>query len=563
MAGQERHNEGANAGAVQGGTCVRWCTFVRGVVLPAAAVILAVNLFGYFHAASLQDKLAKALVAGNHRAALPLYQSLIATDFYRVDYHWGYLQCHNTLAGQARRNGSHYLDSARQEYRTHTRSQEAAAADIGWYGLGFLASLQNDYPAAIEAFGRVRNRDLPYLNNSLGYVFLQLDDRERAKAAFRREIELDGFCAGAYANLAQLHYLEKDFETLEQMIADATVRPYVPGQIRRISAMKTGRLWGYLADSMRIDYVTVFGLVAAAVVLALWFQYLRGLDVFEPEPLRALLLALGLGMGFSTLCVVWYDIFDVALGLRLGDGLWRDLLYCIAGIGLVEETLKIIPFLLMLRVSRQVDESLDYIIYAGMSALGFAFMENLIYFQDPGLGSIVSRTFSAVLMHMSLTVFSAYGLFYAKYRMQGRGRGVYFALTFAAACLVHGLYDFWLLAEDLSGPFRLISLAILLVCVQGFSNMIKNGLNQSEYNPDATERIEHRTQYLVYFLSAVFLLQYVLLAVRCGAENANLGIAQSAAFLYIPLLVVFGNLGTIRIQKSRWIPLFGRPKPHS
>jgi RsiW-degrading membrane proteinase PrsW (M82 family) len=560
MSGQERQNEGANAGAVQGGRRVGWGTFLRGVFLPAAAVILAVNLFGYFQAAPPKDKLAKALIAGNHRAALPLYQSLIAEDFYRVDYHRGYLHCHYTLAGQTRRNGAQSLDPARQEYRAHTVSQESAVADIGWYGLGFLASLQDDYPAALEAFGRVRNRDLPYLNNSLGYVFLQLDDRERAKAAFYREIELDGFRAGPYANLAQLYYLEEDFAALEQMIADATVRPYVPGQIRRISAMKTGRLWGYLVDSMRIDYVTVCGLVAAAVVLALWFQYLRGLDVFEPEPLRALLLTLGLGAGFSTLCVVWYDIFDVALGLRLGDGVWRDLLYCVAGIGLVEETLKIIPFLLMLRVSRQVNESLDYILYAGMSALGFAFMENLIYFQDPGLGSIVSRTFSAVLMHLSLTVFAAYGLFYAKYRMQGRGRGLYFGLTFATACLVHGLYDFWLLAEGLAGPFKLLSLAILLGCVQVLSIMIKNGLNQSEFNHDLKERIEHRTQYLVYFLSAVFLLQYVLLAVRCGADNANLGIAQSAAFLYIPLLVVFGNLGTIRIQKARWIPLFGRPQ---
>ena len=186
-------------------------------------------------------------------------------------------------------------------------------------------------------------------------------------------------------------------------------------------------------------------------------------------------------------------------------------------------------------------------------------MENLIYFQDPGLGSIVSRTFSAVLMHLSLTVFAAFGLFYAKYKKQERGRVLYFALTFTAACIVHGLYDFWLLAEGLAGPFRLLSLAILLGCVQVFSNMIKNGLNQSEYNLDAKERIEYRTQYLVYFLSAVFLLQYVLLAWRCGADNANLGIAHSAAFLYFPLLVVFGNLGTIRIQKARWIPLFGRP----
>jgi RsiW-degrading membrane proteinase PrsW (M82 family) len=555
------HNQRPEGGTIRelpGGKRAGASTFLRGAVIPAVLVITAMNLIAYFQKDSPESRLQKAIIAGNNKTAAAIYRELIAVDFSNIEYHRGLIR---SCASLSERTASQ-LPVVLKQYRSYTLSDDLTTKNIGWYGVGYAASLRGNWPEAMMAFEKVQNRQLPYLNNSLGCVYLELADGIRAEAAFRLEIELDGFKAGACANLARLYYLQADFAALDLMMADPNVRKHIPGQIRRIAAMKTGRLWTYIFDSMRINYVSFCGLIASAIVMVLWFGYMRGLDVFEPEPMPALLLTLGMGMAFSTLCVVWYDIFDVVLGLRLGNGLWQDFVYCVAGIGLIEETLKIIPFLLMLRFSRQFNESLDYIIYASTAALGFAFMENLLYFQDPGLGSIVSRTFSAVLMHISLTTFAAYGLFYARYKKQGRRRWVYFAFSFAAAVVVHGVYDFWLLAEGLDKPYTLLSLVILVVCVQVFSKMVKNGLNQSEFNPNAKTRIEHRTQYLVYFLSAVFLLQYVLLAWRCGAANANIGLAQSAAFLYFPLLIVFGNLGTLEIHKNEWVPLFGRLRKH-
>ena len=536
--------------------------FLFRVAIPAIVVITTINLIGHLQEDTPQDKLNKALLSGNQRTALTVYQSMLEQDFSRIDYHRGIIRCRVTLAKRSGHGTAARLDAIRQDYAIFAQSGTPATADIGWYGLGFLASLLDDYPTALEAFTRVRNRDLPYLNNSVGYVYLQLDDHPRARAALQREIDLNGFLSGAYDNLAHLLYLETDFAALERLLDDPAARPYLPAHIARITMLKTGRVGAYLADSLRMSHVTVCGLLAAAAVLALWFGYLRGLDVFEPEPLSALLLTLAMGMAFSLLCGILYDGCDYALGLRLGGGIWTDLWYCIAGIGLIEETVKIIPFLLMVRFSKQVNESMDYVIYAGISALGFAFMENLLYFQDPGLKSILGRTFSSVPLHVSLTVLAAYGLFYARYKNHGKAQWLFFALSFTAACVIHGLYDFWLIAEGMLPQLKMLSLVILILCVEAFSNIIKNGLNQSEFNPDTKKRIEHRTQYLVYFLSAVFLLQYGLLALRFGADNANIGILQSSLFLYFPLLVVFGRLGHIEIHKGRWVPLFSRQKKH-
>lgn len=532
--------------------------FLFRVAIPAVVIIITINLLGHIQEDTLQNKLNKALLSGNQQAALSVYQSLLQLDFSRIDYHRGLIRCRLTLAQRSGSAAAALLTALQREYQTFTWSGDLTAADIGWYGLGYLASLRNDYPTALEAFTKVQNRDLPYLNNSIGYVYLQLNDHPRAKTSLQREIDLNGFLTGAYDNLAHLLYQEKDFAALEHLLDNPAARPHLPHRIARITMLKTCRIADYLTDSLRMDHITLCGLLASAAVLALWFGYLRGLDVFEPEPLSALLLTLAMGMVLSMLCCILYDMYDFFIGLRPGGGLWTDLWYCIAGIGLIEETVKIIPFLLMVRFSKQVNESMDYIIYAGVSALGFAFMENLLYFQDPGLKSIVGRTFSSVPMHISLTVIAAYGLFYAKYTNRNKTRWVYFTLSFATACMLHGLYDFWLLAETLPPKFKFMSLVILVLCMDTLSKIIKNGLNQSEFNPDAKERIEHRTQYLVYYLSVVFLLQYSLLAWRWGADNANISIFQSSLFLYFPLLVVFGQLGNIEIQKGRWISLFSR-----
>ena len=535
-------------------------TALAAMVFPAAAVIGMVHLIGVFQPAAASERLDKALKAGNYQTAAAIYRELLAAEFFEVAYHRGLLRSALRQAERAGRVGSEAAATLRQEYADYTQSDDPAIVDIGWYGLGFWASLLNDWPEALAAFERVQNRDLAYLNNSFGYIYFELRDFQRAEAAFYREIEVGGNIEGAYSNLARLYFIADDFEALEGLLHDEVAGEVMPRRIRRLTALKGGDIRLYLVESLRMEYITVCGLAAAAVALVLWFEYVRRLDVFEPEPIAALLLTLAMGMGFSLGCGPLYDAIDFGLGLRLGQGLWRDLAYCILGIGLVEETFKIIPFLLMLRFSRQVNESIDYVIYAGVAALGFAFMENLLYFQDPGLGRILGRTYSAVPLHMSLTAFAAYGLFYARYRCQGRGQWGYFALTFAAACIVHGLYDFWLLADGLDGRWRLLSLLILILGVQVFSNMIKNGLNQSEFNPDARERIEHRTRYLVYGLSAVFWLQYLLQAWRWGPDNANMGIMQAALFLYFPLLVIFGNLGVIPIRKNHWVPLLGRRK---
>ena len=47
--------------------------------------------------------------------------------------------------------------------------------------------------------------------------------------------------------------------------------------------------------------------------------------------------------------------------------------------GLSEEIIKIIPVLIILKTTKFINEPIDYIIYSSISALGFAFIENIQY----------------------------------------------------------------------------------------------------------------------------------------------------------------------------------------
>lgn len=537
--------------------------YILKVFLPAGMVVLLANLiFGLFGPDTPRDAIRKAFWVHNYRRALDLCKQQIGEDFFNLVYHRTYLICSEKLNSRGNQNENRPHTHARtmQEYTEYSQNSDPNIADIGYYGLGYYYSIRDKFSDALAAFEKVGNRNLKFLNNSMGHAYLETGDLQKAEEFLQREIAHNGYLEGAYSNLARVYYRQKDFDSLNRLVSDERIRDYVPGRICRFMDLKNKRFGRYITEVFSIDYLTVSGFTAAIFVLLIWFHYLRKLDVFEPERIKWLLCALVLGMAFSMLCGFLYDLFDFGFDISLKGGICDDLLYCIGGIGLIEEAVKIIPFLLMLRFSRQVNESIDYIIYAAVCALGFAFMENLMYFQDPGLPSILSRTLWSAMGHMSWTAIAAYGLFYAKYRKENRQAIFYFVFAFIMACILHGLYDFFLIAEGLPKAAVKLSLCILLVGIVLFSNMIKNALNQSEFNSEKQKQIEGLSKHLVYALSGVVVLQYLLVAWKLGIANANFLILLSVVFSYIPLIVIFGCLGKMEVHKGEWVLLFERKK---
>ena len=527
------------------------------IVLPAVLVILLVNLvFQGSKDGKPLDTIRKAKASGNYDIVCKEYEKLIQKDFFNLEYHREYL--HSSLNLGRSDNYDDSLDAVKTEYVKYSLDKDVKVSDIGYYGLGYFYSIRDDFKNAFANFNQVKDGNLPYLNNSIGYAYLKSGDREKAKRYFYKEIEIKGNIEGAYSNLAQVLYEERDFSKLKELISDQKIKIFIPYRIIRIVNLKSGQTLSYIADFFNYGYVTSFGFAAAVLILIVWFNYLRRIDIFDSEKQGYLLITLLGGMFFAAICRVFYDIFDYGLRFELNGHIINDLLYCFLGIGLIEETVKVIPFLLILRFTRQINESIDYVIYASVSALGFAFMENLLYFQDPGLRAVTGRALMSVLLHMSMTTFAVYGLFYSRYRKNNQHKMLYFGLSFLTAVVVHGLFDFFLMVKGLPPQVKMLSILILAIAINKFSIIIKNALNVSEFNNEQKTRVESLSWYLVYSICAIVLCQYAVMGWKFGAANANMTMLKPIGLYYFLTIIIIGNLGRIEITKSKWIGFFER-----
>jgi hypothetical protein len=209
---------------------------------------------------------------------------------------------------------------------------------------------------------------------------------------------------------------------------------------------------------------------------------------------------------------------------------------------------KIIPPLLVLRFAGVINESVDYIIYGSVSALGFAFMENLLYFDPPGYVSITARAITAVPFHMVLTSIAMYGL--ARFQARGRNRWKLFARNFAVACVVHGLYDFWLLTDGALGGLKFLSMVILAGSVVAYSRMIVNALKHSRFYREQAKDLQDRTSYLGAAITVVLVLQYTAMAFSFGPSYSNGVIYQQVLSYWLLVWLVVGMLGQLSLESA-------------
>ncbi len=111
--------------------------------------------------------------------------------------------------------------------------------------------------------------------------------------------------------------------------------------------------------------------------------FYRKIDIFEKEKLSHLFLVFflsGIIMHLIGMPIIY--LRDLHWG-GIGDSFTRLFI----GVGLFEELIKIIPILLVLRFKplkkmNMINEPIDYVIYASVSALGFAFFENIQYIYE-------------------------------------------------------------------------------------------------------------------------------------------------------------------------------------
>ncbi|MBI3691476.1 MAG: PrsW family intramembrane metalloprotease, partial [Mycolicibacterium aromaticivorans] len=191
---------------------------------------------------------------------------------------------------------------------------------------------------------------------------------------------------------------------------------------------------------------TVIGFILATTATTLVVLSYLWLDRWEPEPPRLLVFAFVWGASVAVVVSVGLEVvFDAAANT---GGSESSPFTIAVGAPLIEEAAKGAFLLLMMTGVRraELNSLTDCLVYAGMTAIGFAWLENIFYIADGGsLGDSLLTAGLRLVMgpfaHPLFTTFTAIGVHFALQQRNWFAKAGCVALGYLAAVVMHGLWN--------------------------------------------------------------------------------------------------------------------------
>lgn len=320
-----------------------------------------------------------------------------------------------------------------------------------------------------------------------------------------------------------------------------------------------------------INLTLYFSILLSGLISFGWYLFISWLDIYEKEKFIYIFITFAMACGTTFLVYAIAPFWD-AIGLIENQHLFNDILYVVFRIGATEEFVKIIPVLVILLLSKQMDEPFDFILFGSVSALGFAFIENVLYLQSTNLTALNGRAFFASVSHMFDTGIICYSMAMARYR--GKSMVKAFFIGFGLAALAHGFYDFWLIFDFSSiglesSRFFWFTLAFFLLSIHLFAVMKNNLINISQYyhpekNLDLVFNKTRLFNLLLFILFAGYGFIYILND-QLKANDFLLSSAYNYTFILVYLVLSFNSTNIIQgyvapfaLNKGMLKPLFNQ-----
>ena len=370
-----------------------------------------------------------------------------------------------------------YLTAVQRNYSAFLNSHDDSLSSIGHFGLGALALWNKNYDDALTHFNETPYKNLPYLHFCRGEAYKGKNDLKSALNEYALELKVpEGNFNTCFSILVDQYHKDKNFKGLKDLLAYHPAEELFPDHLARNTALFNGDIIDYLHWTFITiaNKATLTGFIAAFAILITWLYYLFKVDIFNPGKLASLLLMFFGGVLAILLIMIFNDVHNTLITWSLDDTFFNDLFYSVIMIGMPEEFVKIFPLLVLLTVKRSFKEPIDYIIYASASALGFAFVENLLYFQHVTSGIIHGRAYFSVIGHMADSSFVAYGFVLSKFKFKkATSYFIFVPICFLAGSLTHGVYDF-LLFHNMIFIFFLVFIFIIQVWIIILNNCLNN-----------------------------------------------------------------------------------------
>jgi RsiW-degrading membrane proteinase PrsW (M82 family) len=518
--------------------------FFRGFACSVFIVLLAigvVNLFGkarskpdYKIAAdSLTDS--EADTSAVHLANQP------------PGYHYVLLQKLNTYEKY-----EPYLDAVQNRYKKFVSGNDPYLRDLGHFGIAALATLNDSYEAGFKNLKAIADEDLPYLHFLKGELLLENGDVRSAENEFQKELRIsNGNFKESCVKLIDLYSEKNNFIALRQLLRQEPAGMLFPEHLARKALLYTGDVGEYLFWLGRSvnNQVNFLGLIAAVAISIVWLLYLVHLDIFRGNRVSGIMVMFVTGFLSVFMVISFNDLFDlVSTWSRNGDFI-NDFFYCLLMIAVPEELTKIFPLLVLLVWVRRLKEPLDYILFASASALGFGFIENLLYFQDLTDGIIHGRAYLAAIGHMVDSSLFAYGFVVSRFQLKGKATSwITVPIAFGAAVFSHGIYDF-LLYQDLLYPFFIFFIFIIQVWIIIINNCLNNA---GSFSYRLAGRSNSGRLLMALALTSIFALEYILIGFSASQDHANHQFVANAPAAFLLIIFFSSNLSSFDVVQGYW-----------
>lgn len=487
--------------------------------------------------------------------------TMIENDPYNIDNHFQLVRNHYAQLDPATTAPSavNYLAEEEKMYSMYTDLSTSPDSKLHDIGLVMLADMMlsqpiPDYHQASDHLRAVDDPTTKYVNYNAARVMLYGAGSSLAEEHLYSEIRNKGYKKGAYHELALLYQFENRDSALRSIVysgADQYIAPEIRAKVyfedhdvKRFYSIKFQTLLGG---------ITFWGLSGGIAILLVWLYMLTAFGRVSEIRLKHLILPLLGGALLPTLSWWLYAQYRYGFAFTLDGTIFNDFIFSVAGIGVIEESVKLIPFLLILWFTDMIKKPIDYIIVASACGLGFAVFENLLYISNYGLEVIHSRALTSSVAHMACSGIVAYGFVLCKFRWKKQ----YWLIPafFILAVLAHGFYDFWLL-NDRVKVFGIITLFFYLALIVVYYSFIGNALNQSveESEPERMQRFDavRITSVFAGAMILLFAFEYIATTIVYGTHYGNLSVQK--AFLAGGYLVFFLSIriSRLRIEPQRW-----------
>lgn len=227
-----------------------------------------------------------------------------------------------------------------------------------------------------------------------------------------------------------------------------------------------------------MTYILIAFAILPGLVISYWI-YRQ--DRYEKEPLNVLFKAFVMGCA-STIPAMLLQLYFKEWENE--ESLVDTVLFAFAIIGLTEELSKFLILRLFIYPNDEFNEPMDGIVYAVMTGMGFATVENLLYVFDTegagGINTAIGRAFTAVPAHAAFAILMGAYMGLAKFVPERRN--AYMLTGLLLAIFFHGLYDFFLLQKVYQG-LGVLAIGALVWGISASRQLIRFGQEMSPFKP--------------------------------------------------------------------------------